>query len=100
MHAGYGTVILCRFNPYDRAPLSTLYGDDINKFYASYRALSSLIHDKRNMIQMKLKPGDVLLVDNWRVLHGRTSFSGRRVMCGAYLPRDDWISLARVLGLL
>lgn len=26
----------------------------------------------------------VLVFDNWRVLHGRSAFSGRREMCGGY----------------
>ena len=25
-----------------------------------------------------------LVFDNWRVLHGRSAFSGRREMCGGY----------------
>ena len=36
-----------------------------------------------------LRPGTILVVDNWRVLHGRTAFTGKRVMAGAYLHRED-----------
>jgi trimethyllysine dioxygenase len=28
--------------------------------------------------------------DNWRVLHGRTAFEGRRRVCGGYIGVDDW----------
>ena len=52
------------------------------------------------MLKFKLRPGRLLLVDNWRVLHGRTAFIGRRELCGCYLPRDDWLNKARQVALL
>lgn len=33
--------------------------------------------------------------DNWRVLHGRAAFTGKRRMCGGYINRDDWVSKFR-----
>ena len=48
-------------------------------------------------LQLKLTPGTVLVLDNWRVLHGRQPFSGRRVLCGAYHNREDFESLLRQL---
>ncbi|XP_069922976.1 trimethyllysine dioxygenase, mitochondrial isoform X3 [Oryctolagus cuniculus] len=41
----------------------------------------------------------VLFIDNWRVLHGRESFTGYRQLCGCYLTRDDVLNTARLLGL-
>lgn len=41
----------------------------------------------------------VLFIDNWRVLHGRESFTGLRQLCGCYLTRDDVLNTARSLGL-
>lgn len=32
----------------------------------------------------QLEPGRALIFDNWRVLHGRSSFTGKRRMCGGY----------------
>ena len=34
----------------------------------------TLIHQKNNQIRCKLQPGQLLLIDNFRVLHGRTGF--------------------------
>jgi trimethyllysine dioxygenase len=39
-----------------------------------------------------MKPGTAVIVDNWRVLHGRSSFTGKRRLCGAYLNWDDYRS--------
>jgi alpha-ketoglutarate-dependent taurine dioxygenase len=89
-----------RFNPYDRAPLNTVPAEEVGQFYDSYAALSAIVQDSKNEFWLKLEPGMVLLVDNWRVMHGRSAFTGKRVLCGCYLPRDDWTNKARVLGLL
>lgn len=32
------------------------------------------------------------VIDNWRVMHGRSAFTGARRMCGAYVGADDWRS--------
>ncbi len=37
------------------------------------------------------------VIDNHRVLHGRSAFTGKRRMCGAYIGRDDY--LARLYAL-
>lgn len=42
---------------------------------------------------------EVIFIDNWRVLHGRESFTGLRQLCGCYLTRDDILSAARCFGL-
>ncbi|XP_077977469.1 trimethyllysine dioxygenase, mitochondrial-like [Glandiceps talaboti] len=71
--------------------------EDLDLFY---RALSMFIKDLSspvNELQIKLQPGLVCIVDNWRVLHGRTSFTGRRRMLGIYLPKDDIDSRYRTL---
>ena len=44
-----------------------------------------------------LRPGDALLFDNWRVLHGRLAYTGKRTLCGAYLNHEDFESRLRLL---
>ena len=53
-----------------------------------------------SQVRLRLQPGTVLFVDNWRVGHGRTAFTGRRVMSGCYVARQEWRSAARTRGLL
>ena len=48
-------------------------------------------------LTLKLAPGDALLLDNHRVMHGRHAFRGYRNMLGCYLGSDDWRSRLRVL---
>ncbi|KAH9490705.1 hypothetical protein Btru_032832 [Bulinus truncatus] len=100
VHPTSGEYICLRFNPYDRAPLNTVSPEDMAAFYEAYEKLSEIISSQQNELWFKLNKGSVLLVDNWRVLHGRAAFDGNRFICGCYLPRDEWISKARMVGLL
>ena len=67
-------------------------------YYEALRVLSKHVEAPESEFWLKLRPGSVLFIDNWRVMHGRSAFTGKRMMTGCYLPRDDWLSKARVLG--
>ena len=43
-----------------------------------------------------LRPGEALLFDNWRTLHGRHAYTGKRTMCGAYINHEDFESRLRI----
>ncbi|XP_037075358.1 LOW QUALITY PROTEIN: trimethyllysine dioxygenase, mitochondrial-like, partial [Pollicipes pollicipes] len=89
-----------RFNPYDRAPARHLPPARLEPFYRAYQRLAETLLSPRLERRLRLTPGTVLFIDNWRVLHGRAAFTGRRVMCGGYVARSDVMSRARAAGLL
>lgn len=91
----YGKIEAVRYNHYDRAQILNIPQSEIGIWYRAIKNLSKKMEDKQSVFKFKLTPGTVILVDNWRVLHGRNSFNGKRVMCGCYLSRDDWINLAK-----
>lgn len=68
------------------------------------RALVAL-YERLPLITLKLQPGEVLVVDNHRCLHGRTAFDGPRtlerllVWLATPPPPDPWLS-ARARGVL
>jgi len=88
-----------RYNPYDRSPVP-LAENLQGPMYKALASLGALLEDPNAALKFKLRPGRLLLVDNWRVLHGRTAFVGRRELCGCYLPRDDWLNKARQMALI
>ncbi|KAM9324139.1 trimethyllysine dioxygenase, mitochondrial [Gastrophryne carolinensis] len=90
---------MMRYNNYDRAVINTVPYDLVRRWYAAHRLLTNELRRPENELWVKLKPGKVLFVDNWRVLHGRESFTGYRQLCGCYLTRDDVLNIARLLGL-
>ena len=95
-----GALTAVRYNHYDRSPLTAAATPDaVGEFYAAIAELSDIVERKESERWIKLNPGTIMFIDNWRVMHGLAAFTGRRDMCGCYLPRDDWLSKARVLGL-
>jgi len=99
-HPVTGVLEWIRYNHYDRTPIRTVPTDQIPAYYQALRDLSHYVEAVDAKHWLSLEPGTVLFVDNWRVLHGRSAFSGKRQMGGCYLPRDDWIGRARTLSLL
>ena len=81
--------IVSRFNPHDRCTFSYVSYEDAERFYAAYRALGRIIDSPENEFKTKLQPGRMVLFDNWRLLHGRAVFTGKRVMVGCYFTYDD-----------
>lgn len=89
-----------RFNMNDRAVLDTVPFEKIQQFYEDMHLLGDLIQSKENEWWFKLNPGTVFIFDNWRVLHGRKQYTGKRVMSGAYVLRTEFLSAARVAGVI
>ncbi|PFH59306.1 hypothetical protein XA68_12569 [Ophiocordyceps unilateralis] len=85
-----GVLQQIRWNMADRGFLSL----DVHagKMIGAMRSWDSIMRRPENKYQFQLAPGRVLLMDNWRILHGRTAFTGDRRICGAYISRDDFVS--------
>ncbi|XP_047463875.1 trimethyllysine dioxygenase, mitochondrial [Mugil cephalus] len=88
-----------RYNNYDRTVINTIPHDTVQRWYVAHRDLTTELRRPENELWVKLNPGRVIFIDNWRVLHGRESFTGLRQLCGCYMTRDDVLSMARRFGL-
>ncbi len=71
----------------------------IKSFYKAYRHWSEVIEREDLKITFKLSEGDLMLLDNTRIMHARTAFSkkGKRHLQGAYTDLDGLYSLLNVL---
>ncbi|KAI1342059.1 trimethyllysine dioxygenase [Xylariaceae sp. FL0016] len=87
-----GKVHRVRWNNDDRGvvPFNPWYQPD--EWYKAARKWNEILRRKSVEYWFQLKPGNLLIFDNWRVLHGRAAFTGIRRICGAYINRDDFIS--------
>lgn len=90
---------MLRYNNYDRSVINTVPHDVVQSWYEAHRALTTEMRRPENELWIKLNPGTVIFIDNWRVMHGRESFTGLRQLCGCYMTRDDVLSAARGFGL-
>lgn len=83
------------FNNYDRAPF-LLPPAEMIAWYDAYSAFHDLLVDESAWWTHRLEPGDALMFDNWRCLHGRLEYTGLRVFHGCYLNHEDLESRLRV----
>ncbi|KAI1816692.1 trimethyllysine dioxygenase [Poronia punctata] len=63
-----------------------------SEWYEAARKWDEILRRRDMEFWVQLEPGNVLIFDNWRVLHGRSAFTGVRRICGGYINRDDFIS--------
>ena len=73
---------------------------DTEYYYAAHSALSRLINAPENQLVIKVKPGEMMVVNNHRVLHGRNEFraeTGGRHFQQVYMEADDLMGRIRVL---
>jgi trimethyllysine dioxygenase len=94
-HDRFGELVQVSFNNADRAPF-LLPAGEMELFYDALRAFERLANDRRLQWRRVNPPGEAMLFDNWRVLHGRTAYTGYRHLCGAYINREDYESRLRL----
>ena len=80
-----------RFSPrLDFVPLLDL--DRLELYYNARKKISELYNSDKYRIQFRLSPGDLLMMDNYRLLHGRTAYDaneGDRFLQGCYIDYDS-----------
>lgn len=90
-------LVAVRYNNRSVAPLD-LGEDVLPDFYCAYRRFARLLNDPDGLVGFELGPGDLFIVDNQRVLHGRRDFTGgRRHLQGCYADKDSLLSRLRIL---
>lgn len=100
----HGALRQLRFSPrLDTPPL--VAPEVLAAWFRARRWLAEWFDDSAHRVEFKMIAGDVLVVDNHRVLHGRRPFDpgvGRRHLQGCYIDHDGpdsmWRLLTRGLG--
>ena len=80
-----------RFSPrLDFVPL--MDKEKLELYYSARKKISELYNSENYRIEFKLLPGDLLMMDNYRLLHGRTTYDaneGNRFLQGCYIDYDS-----------
>ena len=95
-----GQVARVRFsNRTERVP--ALPGATLRRYYAARQAFYRLISGDDFTLHLKLAPGQMLIMDNYRLFHGRSAFQlegGIRHMRQGYVDRDSTASRLLLLA--
>ncbi len=94
-----GAVVAVRMNNRSMEP-PDLPAADLDAFYAAYRAFAAALAEPDAVVELTLRPGELVALDNRRVLHGRSGFpaGSRRLLQGCYADIDAVRSAVRVSG--
>ncbi|KAJ9126017.1 hypothetical protein QFC24_002289 [Naganishia onofrii] len=93
-----GEIAQVRWNNEDRGVLGKGWrADEVEAWYDAAGKWEEAVKSADAEYWVQLTPGTMVVIDNWRVMHGRSTFTGQRRMCGAYVGRDDWRSRLETL---
>lgn len=80
--------------------IPALSPEHLEQYYAARRAFHDLIVSDELTVNLKLDEGEMLIMDNYRLFHGRTAYQlagGERHMRQGYVDRDTTDSRRRTL---
>jgi gamma-butyrobetaine dioxygenase len=83
------------------ADMFDMPAETLEAYYRAYRAFMAKLRDPAYRIGFALRPGEMVVFDNRRVLHGRAAFdpaTGYRHLQGFYVDRGEFDSRIRVLS--
>jgi gamma-butyrobetaine dioxygenase len=94
-----GEIAAIRYSTRAAAPFD-LSPELVEPYYDAYRTFGRMLVGPDFQVRFRLEPGDLFIVDNRRVLHGRTGFSGEgtRHLQGCYADIDGLRSKLAVLS--
>ncbi len=93
------SVAAVRFNTRSALPSPTP-ADEVRAWYRACATFARLVREPRFVVEVSLRPGDLMLFDNRRVLHGRSGYdprAGARHLQGCYADVDSLRSSIAVL---
>ncbi len=80
-----------KFSPrLDFVPI--LEKNELDLYYKARSKISNMYNSEKYRLEFRLSPGDLLMMDNYRLLHGRTNFDvneGNRFLQGCYIDYDS-----------
>ena len=92
-----GKLIQFRYNNDDRSPVF-IPQEKEDEHYDAIIKLLELSQSEENILNLKLNPDELLVTNNWRVMHGRKSFDGYRELVGAYITMEEFLMRYRSLS--
>ncbi len=93
-----GTITGIRYSNHSACPFMLPF-EEMEEYYAAYRLFGAMREDAAYRLQVPMPAGTMYIVDNRRVMHGRTGFTrgGARHLQSCYVERDELASRLAVL---
>ncbi|XP_054764728.2 gamma-butyrobetaine dioxygenase-like [Lytechinus pictus] len=96
-----GEPIQISYSNHSRTSILRMPPKEVALFYRAMKLFTDLLYHENNMYTYKMEAGDIIVINNFRVLHGRKGFEmkkgSERYLATAYLDWDLVYSRMRVL---
>lgn len=92
-----GRLLRYSYNNDDRTA-AYLPPEEEEAHYAALSALLRLLAARESQCRVRLRPDQLLVTNNWRVMHGRTRFTGARRLAGCYVSMEHFLGRCRLLA--
>ena len=94
-----GALAILRYANWAIQPLRSVPFDMVPRWYDAWRTLARRINAPENRVVHRCEPGEMLLINNHWVLHGRDAFddgAGTRHFQQVYMELDDLLGFRRI----
>ena len=68
--------------------------DDV---YDALQQWSTILNSPSSALKFQMQPGEMVVLNNRRLLHARTEFEGDRHVAGAYVGQEEWQARRRFI---
>jgi len=90
----HGAVRRVQYNEVFRTP-ATMAFDDFQSWYRAFKLYVDMLHSPEFERLVPMRAGELLLLQNWRILHGRAGYqSPNRTLVGGTITRENFYSKA------
>lgn len=89
-----GQINCIRYSNHSSQPFN-VHPEKMYEFYAAYQQFGRMREHQKYQLKIKMNQGDLYMIDNTRILHGRSEYSateGERNIHGCFLEKDQIIS--------
>jgi alpha-ketoglutarate-dependent taurine dioxygenase len=89
-----GQINCIRYSNHSSQPFN-LPPEKMYDFYAAYQQFGKMREHQKYQLKIKMNQGDLYMIDNTRILHGRSEYSateGERNIHGCFLEKDQILS--------
>ena len=92
-----GDPIRIQYHEMYRTPLQVPY-HDARLYYEALQTWYNMTHSDEFQLHFKLQKGQMIIMNNWRMMHGRAGLEGKqRIILGGTVTRDAYYSTARLM---
>ncbi len=91
-----GNIIRVQYHEIYRSPMTNLDFESFPKYWKALQLFIDMVQSPEYQVSVTMEQGSCLILNNWRMLHGRTGGVRDRTILGGTITRDQFYSRIRM----